>query len=493
MILIFLGNKINAQNGSEYLKLETKTEESQEAFQKQSVKYIDLRLSKINKLYKQQDRQIKKALKRLSKKEKRLRAKYKKQDSLLKVKLRRSVGYDSLQSVYANKKANAGKVKLRRSVHKGLDSLSTIQSYANKKLRLAKDKGLINSTNSLPNTSSQIDGLKSKLAVQQEMQGLISQYSNQFKNAFGSIGNKADLKGLNKELFYYKQKIKAFKNIANEPERLEELALEYLKGTKGFESALSNGVRKQSSQGAVSMQGMKPEDLERMGFQTKRSVRKQLNKKFNLKQPEKLKAFKNKIAKAKQEFNKLKTQKSQLKKQLEEGKKEGFKPNPMRGLPFSKRIEKNFNWQVKGVANGEPAKVDFGGQIGFKHTQRLTYNLLAGTSVGLGENIRNIKITYQGFRTGVNLDWKWIWGVSGQIGYEILFKKYTNSFYEQTETNIEPQLVNHTKKLKHTAYAGLMKTYKINKKYNGTILLAYDFLWNKYYKPSPFVIRFGWR
>ena len=489
---IFIG-EVAAQSASEYVTVQAAPEEDVQKIQEQSAKYIDLRLHKIEKLYKQQDKQIKKSLKRLAKKEKRLKAKYKKKDSLLRAKLKGSTSFDSLKKSYASKKSKSGKKKVNRSVSKSLDSVTVIKNFASKKLALAKQKGLIGKDVNLPADKNSLNDLKAKLAAQQEIQQLAEKHAKRLKSAIGSIGNKADVKGLSKELFYFKGKIQAYKNIAKEPEKLEELALEYLQGTQGFESALSSGLRKQSTQGGVSLQDMKPEDLERMGFQTKKSVRKQIKKKFNLNSSEKVNAFKNKTAEAKKEFNKLKKQKSEIKKQKEQFKKEGFRPNPMRGLPFSKRIEKNFNWQVNRAANGEPALANFAVQVGFKHTQRLTYNLLAGTAIGLGQDIRNIKITYQGVRAGTNIDWKWTWGISAQLGYEVLFKEYTNTYFEQTETQLEPQVITQSKQLRHTSYAGLMKTYKINKKYNGTILIGYDFLWNKYNKQSPLIIRFGWK
>ncbi len=485
---------VAAQQINEYVTLQEVPEENFSKFRDQSKQYLDLRTDRIEKLYKRQDKQIRKSLKRLARKEQKLKAKYKKKDSLLRARLRGTTSFDSLKKVYAQKKATTSNTQVHRSVNKGLDSLLVIKRYTDQKITMAKQKGLLsNGVNSLSTSHEHLDDLKSKLAIQQEIQQLSQQHGQRLKNAIGGIDNKADLKGLSKELFYFKGKIQAYKDLAKEPEKLERLALEYLQGTPGFETAVSNGLRKQATQGGISLQDTKPEDLARMGFQTKSQVQGQLKKKFNLNSAEKINTFKNKTTQAKAEYDKLKTGKESFKKQIAEGKKEGFKANPLRNMPLVKRIEKNFNWQVNRAANGQPAIANFAVQLGFRHTPRLTYQLLAGTAIGLGKGIRDIRISYQGVRLGANTDWNWIWGFSGQVGYEVLFKEYTHSYFEQDNTQLEPQQINETKKLRHTAYAGLMKTYKINKKYRGTVLIGYDFLWNKYDKRSPLIIRFGWK
>ncbi len=493
LLLVTFANSSFGQNVANYVAVKEVETVDYEKLNELTNKYVDTRLGKLDKLYKKQDKQLKKALQRLTKQEQKLKNKLKKKDSSAHAKLENSLSYDSLKNYYAAKKEKLQSCKVSRTTNKVLDSLSVMKKFTQKTLDQAKQNGLLKNDLYIPSADNQLADLKSKLALQDELSQLMSKQNDRLKNSLGQLGNVANLKGLNKTFFYYNQKAQVYKNMAKEPEKVEELALNYLKGLEGFETSLSNGLRQRSAEGGVSMQGMKPEGLKRMGFQTKQSIKENISQKFNLNNQEKTKAFKEKISQAKGEFNELKTQKAQVQKELKQIKEEGFKPNPMRGLPFAQRIEKNFNWQVKRAANAQPAIADFNFQVGFKHRERLTYNLLAGTAIGLGQDIRNIKLSWQGVRAGANVDWKWMWGLSAQAGYEALYKEYETAFMFQETTDVTPQLISQTNYLKHTAYAGIMKTYRLNKKYNGTILIAYDFLWNEYDKPSPILIRFGWK
>jgi hypothetical protein len=115
-----------------------------------------------------------------------------------------------------------------------------------------------------------------------------------------------------------------------------------------------------------------------------------------------------------------------------------------------------------------------------------------GGSLGLGQNWQNIRFSFEGFRMGVNTDAKLIWGISAQAGFERLYKKYIETRAITNESNTI-QVISKTKYYSDIAYAGLQKTYKINSKYSGTLLLAYDFLWKQGNANSPILWRAGWK
>ena len=88
-------------------------------------------------------------------------------------------------------------------------------------------------------------------------------------------------KTIEKNVFYDKQKMKAIKDMADEPSKAEEKALEYLQGTEGFDSYMDK-----VGAGPGSMKGLANNtttvDMEEKGTQTKQQMQNNLKEKFGL-------------------------------------------------------------------------------------------------------------------------------------------------------------------------------------------------------------------
>ncbi|MBK7764414.1 MAG: hypothetical protein IPI46_13890 [Bacteroidetes bacterium] len=406
----------------------------------------------------------------------------KQKDSVLYSRLKQDGGFEELK---ANSK-EASLKKAKSSLTSTIDSLKKIENYATSKLNTAKS--VFDKIGFETSKLEELNSLQEKLDYNQALNNQIQSITSQYKG-FGNI------KGIEKQTYYYQQQLKAFKNIANDPSILEEKALNYLRGMKGFEEHLSNShyslAGKQNSNGSI-QNNLSAGDLEKMGYQTKRQVNKQLSTQIG-NSSEKLQELNTQVKKQVEDIKKVKQDITKAKDALHKIKKPSFKVNSMRELPLRLRLEKSYNWQVLKSNNDLPAILEMNAQLGFKHTPRLTYSFVAGGSLGMGTNWQNIKLSFEGLRIGVNANVKWIFGISGQVGYERVYKNYQDTKLIPATDGIPQQLITTTKYYRDIAYCGIQKTYKINSKYSGTMLLAYDFLWKSGNASTPVIWRFGWK
>src|SRR5690606_2333683 len=113
-----------------------------------------------------------------------------------------------------------------------------------------------------------------------------------------------------------------------------------------------------------------------------------------------------------------------------------------------------------------------------------------GATVGLGKDWRNIRFTGDHVGMRVYAERDIIYGFCLQVGYERiwLYRKDTNTIgnKEGIAALLQPRSGN-------IAYIGLMKSYRINSKWQGTFMVAYDMLWQRQngLMPTPWIIRMG--
>jgi hypothetical protein len=164
--------------------------------------------------------------------------------------------------------------------------------------------------------------------------------------------------------------------------------------------------------------------------------------------------------------------------------KPDFKVNPYKGLPLRKRLVPGFTFQPQLKKTNEPFLTDLGATLGFKLTQRLTPLIGAAANVGLGRDIHHLQFSYQGVAIKAGLDTKLCYGFSFQSWYEASWRPLPDQLLsEQAAHYPQPSLI-----------AGICHTYRISKKVSGTLMIGYDFFYNKHTPyTSPWVIRMGWQ
>ena len=215
-----------------------------------------------NKVQKQQD----KLLKKLCKQEKRFANMLKRNDSAGYARyLQQPLTFDSLNSISKNR--NTKPVKAPNRVNGTVDSLKNITRFVAEKIHLQ------GGSNELDGYSSQLSSLNTQLNTNAQLDNMIGQRASFLKGL-----NPKSSTGIDKNVFYAREKIKVFKSISEEPDKAEEAALEILQGQAGFDDALQ-GDNANSLQ-ALAGKGASTSDLEKMGYQTKRQMQQQLQSKF---------------------------------------------------------------------------------------------------------------------------------------------------------------------------------------------------------------------
>ncbi len=446
-------------------------------------RYVSLNIKSQNKFANKVQKQQDKLLKKLCKQEKRLANKLKRNDSAGYARyLQQPLTFDSLNTISKNRSTSP--IKASNRVNGTVDSLKNITRFISDKIHLQ------GGSNELGGYSSQLSSLNTQLNTNAQLDNMIGQRASFLKGL-----NPQSSTGIDKNVYYAREKIKVFRSISEEPDKAEEAALEILQGQAGFEEALQ-GDNANSLQ-TLAGKGASTSDLEKMGYKTKRQMQQLLQSKFgsNLgglqegmsKQitdyQDKLKELEN----AKKTFKNTK----QSAQQLKHIDKPSFKVNPMRGLPFGRRIEKQYNWQTsRATIDGKPAMFQFSAIAGFKHTPRLSYGGGLATSIGLGKNWNNIRFTFEGLGLRTYAQYKVIWGIGAYAGYERMFKRvvFTGKDANTIEYNKKENQHN-TRQYSEAVMLGVTKDYRINEKWNGSLQVLYDVWWKEKGLNSPIQIR----
>ena len=447
-------------------------------------KYVSLKIKGLDKYNDHLAQQQKHLLNKLKRKEKHFAHKLEYSDSAAYARYKdQNVSYDSIAKL-SQEDTGVNAAKIAKKNNSSIDSLKKIEAFIS-----AKSGGQPN----LPGQSAELNKLQGELNYKAYITEQITKHTNFLKTlAAGSGGKIPGFTAIEKQVFYGKSKMKVYKEMDDDPTVAEDKAMEYLQGTDGFDKAMSNDGA------AGSMQSLggnaDASQLEKMGYQTKGQMQKNLQGKFggNLGNVAKqvngtIKDFQNK---QKDITGSIKDSKQSVAK-LKNTDKPSFKVNPMRGLPFMKRIEKQYNWQAtRATADGkQPALMNLSAMAGFKYTPKLTYGVGIATSIGMGQSWQNIHFSFQGIGYRTFATWEWQYGIGAYAGYERMYKQA--AFIKQKDQPpIDVPTPHSTGNYTESLLVGLTKKYNINTKYKGAIQVLYDIWWQQKGLPNPIVLRF---
>lgn len=479
--------------------------------------YLDSRTGSLDQYLGRSGKIQQRLLKKLQRRETRMLRKLAAKDSALYYQyVQQGASYDSIAALA---KDTSALQKLTAKKNSLTDSLKGVLRFLQHQTGKLGGAGDLADKAGLPTEyTGKLDQLQQQLNGQQKIDDLIKQRTASLENM--AAGNKlGGIQGIQKQVYYAGEKMKAFKQMADDPDEAEEEALEYLQGTEGFAKYLNSGNPAFGGLGNDAT----AEDLQRMGYQTKGQVNAMLQQKLgnNLGQvqqqmaaqvqeyQDKLNDVTGKIGDAKKSLEEGKQtlqEARQAKDQLKHIEKPAFKKNPERGKPFWQRLETQYNFQTfRATPDGlRPAMLELGASVGFKHTPRLSYGLGLALSAGPGQNWQNIRFTYEGVTVRAYADWRWQYGFSLQAGYERAFRPANRPYLPEQQDNAaagtnNPAAAKPNNALREAfggqqqvAYIGIMKRYKISSKWNGTFLIGYNVLWQQEGMRSPFLLRFGW-
>lgn len=442
-------------------------------------RYVDFNLRSLNKFASKVHQQQDRLLKKLCKQEKRFARRLKHKDSAgYAAYTQQTLTFDSLRKLSGYK--DGMHIKAAQKPNSEVDSLRNIT-------RFVSDKTGLEGVN-----SEDYNSRFTKLEKQLNSNVLLDKMIGQRVSFIRGINPKSS-RGIDKNIFYIREKVKVLKAISEEPDKVEVEALELLQGQSGFEEALQGEMQ------VFADKDVPANDLERMGYQTKQQMQHRLQQKFGTNHSGLQAGMTKQIGEYQDKFKELENVKKAVRdtKQSAQNFKHtdmaAFRINPMRALPFGRRIEKQYNWQTtRATIDGKPAMFQFSVLAGFKHTPRLSYGVGVATSIGLGKDWNNIRFTFEGLGVRTYTQYKMIWGIAAYGGYERMFKNvvFTGKNANTVEYNSKESQHN-TRQYSEAVMLGLTKDYRINDKWNGSLQLLYDVWWKEKGLRSPFQIRFN--
>jgi hypothetical protein len=456
----------------------------------QGKRYISLNIKSLDKYNERVTKQQARLLKKLKSKENKYANKLKRRDSASYAKYsEQPLTYDSISKLQKTDSGlNYSRISKRGNA--SVDSLKNIQTFLQNKIHLQNGQSA-----DLPASDTKLGQLKAQGNYSNYINDLISQRTNNLKSiSQGSKVNIGAFNGISKQVFYAKEKMKVFKNMNDEPSEAEEMALESLQGYDGFDKYMLTADP--NSMAALSAKGASASDLEKLGFQTKRQMSDQLQKKFGgdlgglqQKMSGQINDFKAKLKKLEDAKNSASETKNTLTK-LGHTEKPIFRPNAMRGLPLAKRIERQLNWQTtRATLDGQPAMFQLAAMAGFKHTPKLTYGVGLATSIGFGQSWNNIRFSFQGIGLRSYAEWKLLYGVGAYAGYERIYKQTAFFDSKVAQQPTETYAPHNNRSYNESVLIGLTKTYKVNDKWNGSMQVLYDVYWKEKGLRSPIILR----
>ncbi|PUZ23921.1 hypothetical protein GA0116948_1082 [Chitinophaga costaii] len=404
-------------------------------------------------------------------KEKKMQAKLSQTDSVAAVRIFKH-GIDSLQhlqSLLKSKIPFAGKAMAYDGY---IDSLQNSLGFLKQLKQGAgtqKLDGALQSVNGLQDQFQAADQVKNYLQSQKDfLNTQLSHYSNLA----------GDLKGINKEAYYYTQQLNEYKELLHDKKKAEAKAVSLLQQLPAYKAFLQKhsqlaSLFNLSANGDANL----AQSLE--GLQTRSAVEQLLSQRLGG-GPNASAAVSNQMEAARNQFNELKNKFPNLDNA---GEMPNFKPNDMKTKSLLQRLEFGANVQFQKSSLYFPTTGDFAGQVAYKFTKKGSIGLGVAYKLGMGSGFNHIRFNSQGVGLRSFMDWQMKGSIYANGGFE---ENYNNNFGSVAE-------LRRFKAWTGSALLGVSKKYQLNAKMKGNIMLLYDFLWSVHTPTTqPVVLRMGY-
>jgi hypothetical protein len=432
-------------------------------------RYIETVSAKANNLEHKLDRKSQKALANLQKQEAKIRKKLEKIDSL------------SAQNIFSDAeqkyKQLEEKIENSRSLSPYipfLDTVSTSFKFLQQNQHLLSDVKGVNEK--LKDALGIVKELESQLQKAEDIKQFLKERREYLMQQLDEFGFVKELKKINKEVYYYAQQIKEYKEILNDPNKIERKAIDLLSKTKLFQDFM----KKNSVLASLFRMPGDPNDPAYLaslaGLQTRAQVNSLIQNQLAVGGPNAMQQFQQNLQAAHSQLNELK-QKMLKNSPLGDGDvggssddimPEGFKPNNQRTRSFFQRVELGVNFQTQRATNFFPIMSDIGLSAGYKLNDKSIIGIGVAYKLGWGSGWNNITITHQGLGLRSFIDWK----LKGSI--------WLSGGYEQNY-NSEIKNIEQLKEFSAWQTSGLLGISKVfnvkSKLFKKTkVLLLWDFL-----------------
>lgn len=242
----------------------------------------------------------------------------------------------------------------------------------------------------------------------------IAQYIQQHSSLSGLLGK--DYQGLNQDVYYYSQQVREYKEMLNDPDKLEKQALTLLNKLPAFQSFM-----KQNSQlaGLFNLPGNYGDAGSLAGLQTRDQVAALVRNQVSAAGSGGMGALQSNLQSAQSQLDGYKDKLSKLGGGSGDMDMPDFKPNEQKTKTFWRRLEYGTNFQTTRNSYYFPTVSDLGLSVGYKLNDKSTIGVGASYKLGWGNGIQHIAFSSQGagLRSFVDIRLKGSFYGSGGLEY----------------------------------------------------------------------------
>jgi len=219
----------------------------------------------------------------------------------------------------------------------------------------------------------------------------ISQYIHQHANLAGLVGK--DYQGFNRDVYYYSQQVREYKEMLNDPDKMTKEALTLLNKLPAFQAFM-----KQNSQlaGLFNLPANYGSTASLAGLQTRDQVAALINQQVAAGGAGGQAALQANLQSAQSQLDGYKDKLSKLGAGSGDIDMPNFKPNDQKTKSFWRRLEYGTNFQTTRNNYFFPTVSDFGLSVGYKLTDRSTIGVGLSYKLGWGNGIQHIAFSSQG-------------------------------------------------------------------------------------------------
>lgn len=343
-----------------------------------------------------------------------------------------------------------------------------------------------NSIAGVKDALAKVESFDGKLQEAEDIKTFIREREEQLKQEFEQLGLFKDLKRYNKEVYYYGEQLKEYKETLSDPDKIEKKAIDLLSKTKLFQDFM----KKNSMLASLFKIPGDPNDptyvASLAGLQTRVQVNSLIQQQISAGGPNAQAQFQQNIQQGQSQLQQLKN------KLLESGKgssddimPEGFKPNNQKTKSFLKRLEYGTNIQTQKSNSLFPAISDLGLSVGYKLNDKSVIGVGASYKVGLGSGWNRIQFSSQGAGLRSYIDWKikgsfWMSG-----GYEMNYMTVIKDITQLRNLNAWQQ----------SGLIGISKVIDVKSNFfkKTKLQLLWDFLsYQQIPRTQPIIFRIGY-
>jgi hypothetical protein len=417
-------------------------------------------------------KQSDKLLKRLQKQEARLQKHMQGKDSLLSKSLfsQSQQQYQALQAGLHSPLNQLQATSLKEYIP-GLDSVQTAMRF----LEQSQHKLSSLSPAQLKQVTAlgnRVQSLQARLQQAEDIKAFIRERKELLQQQVDKLGLTRQFSRMNKEVYYYQQRLTEYKTLLHDKEKLEEKALSALRELPAFKDFMQknsylsqlfplpgSNIAATGSNGLQTREQVQALISQRLGSAATGSVGGGGMNSGNAYVQQQLQSAQSQLAQVKDKLNQLGGGSGDL-------EMPDFKPNGQKTKTFLQRLEYGFNIQSQNTRGVLPATTDMGLSLGYKLSDRMVVGVGGSYKIGWGSLFNHIRLSNQGMglRSFVDIKAKGSFWLSG--GYELNYLQGLDSL-SRTYSNID--------KWQRSGLIGITKKYKVGKK-EGRIQLLWDFL-----------------